>query len=130
MNPQDNEQTELLREILKWIRFTGTKDAKEQLKAALETDQKKTVYQLSDGSRTTKDISKLSGVSTGAISGYWKKWAILGLGERIPVRGGGDRFKRAFDLGDFGIEISEMITQGTAEPEKKEQSELKPEAEK
>jgi len=130
VNPQDNEQTELLREILKWIRFTGMKGVKEQLEAALETDQKKSAYQLSDGNRTRADISEVSGASTGAISGYWKEWAILGLGEKIAVQGGGDRFKRAFDLEDFGIEIPEIKTEGTAQQDKKEQTEQKPEAEK
>lgn len=126
MNPQDNDQTELLKEILKWIRFAGIKGVKEQLEATLETDQKKSVYQLSDGNKTGADINKITGASTGAISGYWKKWVRLGLGEKIAVQGG-DRFKRAFDLEDFGIEVPEIRTKSTPEQDKKEQTEQKPE---
>ena len=127
VNPQDNDQTDLLREILKWIRFAGMKGVKEQLEATLETDQKKSVYQLSDGSKTVADINKITGVSTGAISGYWKKWVRLGLGEKIAVKGG-DRFKQAFDLEDFGIEVPEIRTKSAPEQDKKEQTEQKPEA--
>jgi hypothetical protein len=130
VNPQDNDQTELLKEILKWIRFAGMKGVKEQLESTLETDQKKSVYQLSDGHKTRADISEITGASTGAISGHWKKWAILGLGEKIAVRGGGDRFKRAFDLENFGIEVPEIRTGSTPEQDKKEQTEQKPEVEK
>jgi hypothetical protein len=81
------------------------KEVKAVLISELETDQKKQVYQLSDGSISRAEIVKLTGMSAGAISGYWKKWANLGLGEKLPVSGGGDRFARSFDLGDFAIDI-------------------------
>jgi len=107
MNPQDNEQTELLREILKWTRFAGIKGVKEQLEMTLDTDPKRIVYQLSDGSKTIADVKKITGVSAGAISGYWKKWVMQGLGEKTSVKGG-ERFIRAFDLEDFGISVPEI----------------------
>jgi hypothetical protein len=129
MNPQNEEQIELLKEILKWIKFAGMKGVKDQLEVTLETDQKKSVYQLSDGTKTGTDINKITGASTGAISGYWRKWARLGLGEKIAVKGG-DRFKRAFDLEDFGIEMPEIRPKSTPEQDKKEQTEQKPEVEK
>lgn len=129
MNPQDNDQTELLREILKWIRFAGMKGVKEEFEVALETDQKKSVYQLSDGNKTGADINKITGASTGAISGYWKKWVRLGLGEKIAVQGG-DRFRKAFDLEDFGIEVPEIRLKSTPEQDKKDQTEQKSEVEK
>jgi hypothetical protein len=120
MNSQNDEQTELLKEILKWIKFAGMKGVKDQLEATLETDQKKTVYQLSDGSKTIADINKMTGVSTGSISGYWQKWVKLALGQKIAVKGG-DRFKRSFDLGDFGIKIPEAKVESAKEETNKEQ---------
>jgi len=104
---QNDEQTELLKEILKWIRFAGMKGVKDQLEATLETDQKKIVYQLSDGSRTIAEINRITGVSTGSVSGYWQKWVKLGLGEKIAVKGG-ERFKCSFYLEDLGIEIPDI----------------------
>jgi hypothetical protein len=129
MNPQNDEQTELLKEILKWIKFAGMKGVKDQVEATLETDQKKTVYQLSDGSKTIADINKITGVSAGSISGYWQKWSRLALGQKIAVKGG-DRFKRSFDLEDLGIEMPEAKLRTVPEGNKKEPIEQKPEATK
>jgi hypothetical protein len=126
MNPQNDEQTELLKEILKWIRFAGMKGVKDQLEATLETDQKKIVYQLSDGSKTIADINKITGVSTGSVSGYWQKWVKLALGQKIPVMGG-ERFKRSFDLEDVGIEVPEAKPRTVPEVNKKEPTDQKPE---
>lgn len=113
MNSQENEQTQLLREILKWIKFSGMKGVKEVLLPELDTDEKKWVYQLSDGTRAIAKINKITGVSAGAIFSYWKKWVKLGLGETIAVRRG-DRFVRSFDLEDFGITIPEIKTKNKA----------------
>jgi hypothetical protein len=127
MNPPNDEQTELLKEILKWIKFAGMKGVKDQLEATLGTDQKKTVYQLSDGSKTIAHINKITGVSAGSISGYWQKWTQLALGQRIAVKGG-DRFKRSFDLEDLGIAVSEAKPKTVPEGNKKEPTEQEPEA--
>jgi hypothetical protein len=105
MNQLDNEQTGLLREILKWIRFAGMKEVKGTLLSALDTDQKKIVYQLSDGRKGMVEVAKAAGISsTSTISKYWRSWSILSLGDYVAVKGG-DRFKRAFDLEDLGIEV-------------------------
>jgi hypothetical protein len=127
MNPQSDEQTELLKEILKWIKFAGMKGVKDQLGATLDTDQKKATYQLSDGSKTIADISKITGVSAASISRYWQKWTKLALGQKIAVKGG-DRFKRSFDLEDLGIEVPEATPKTVPEDNKKEPIEQKPEA--
>jgi hypothetical protein len=126
MTHQNDEQIGLLKEILKWIKFAGMKGVKDQLETTLETNQKKIIYQLSDGSKSIADIHEISGISTGAISGYWQKWVRLGLGEKIAVKGG-DRFKRSFDLDDLGIEIPEIKPRPVLERDKKEPLEQKPE---
>lgn len=102
-----SQETELtvLKEILRWVKFSGMKEVKGILSAALDTEQKITVYQLSDGSKGIVDIGKAVGIkSTATIFSYWKQWMKLGLGESIPVPGG-QRFKRSFDLEDFGFEV-------------------------
>lgn len=121
MNPQEDEQTQLLREILKWIKFAGMKEVKEVLVSELDTDQKKQVYQLSDGNKTNAEINKATGASAGAISGYWKKWVKQGLGEKISVKGG-DRFVRAFDLEDFGINVPQVKAEKAKQETEKEPS--------
>lgn len=102
------EQTEILREILKWIRFVGMKEVKGVLNSVVDTDQKRIVYHYSDGTRGTVEVAKLAGIGSNAtIARLWKSWQKLSLGDNIPVKGG-ERFKRSFDLEDFGIEVSPL----------------------
>jgi len=121
MSKEENEQTKLLREILKWIKFSGMKELKNTLLSILDTEQKRLVYHLSDGSRGTVEIAKLARIgSTSTVFDMWQTWLKLGLGESIPVRGG-SRFKRSFDLEDLGIEVPRV-----EETEKKEKQVPKP----
>src|SRR5437870_528410 len=116
MTEEEHEQTRLLREILKWIRFSGMKEVKSTLLSALDTSQKRLIYQLSDGEKGSVEISRAAGVSDWTVRNYWKTWAQMGLVE--PLRAGrGDRFKRAFDLDDFGLLVTKNV--GTEEPKQK-----------
>lgn len=103
---QNDEQTAILKEILKWIRFTAAKEVKNVLGNALDTKQKSLIYHLSDGNRSSAEIGKSAGVSDMTVRRLWATWARLGVVESIKVRGG-DRYKKSFDLEDFGIEIPE-----------------------
>ena len=104
LSSQENEQIRLLREILKWIRFSGMKEVKSVLTNVLNDPQKLVAYQLSDGSKGTIEIGKTTGLSHSMIANYWVGWQKQGLGESIPVKGG-DRFKRSFDLEELGINV-------------------------
>lgn len=126
MSKEENEQTKLLREILKWIKFSAMKEVKNTLVSILDTEPKRLVYHLSDGTRGTVKIIKLAGIgSTSTVFDMWQSWLKLGLGASIPVKGG-SRFKHSFDLEDFGIEIprvkevdkNEKQVVGTSTPEK------------
>jgi len=126
MNTQDNEQTQLLREILKWIKFAGMKEVENVLNSVLDTNQKKLVYQLSDGSKGTVEVGKATGIaSTATISRYWKSWVKLGLGENVSVKGG-ERFKRAFDLEDFGFTLPSIEGEKKLSEKEEEITEDKP----
>jgi len=120
MNSQSQEQTALLREILKWIKFAGMKEVKGVLKSVLDTDQKKIIYQLSDGENSSRWLAKAAGVSDFTVRNYWKAWARIGIVE--PIRAGtGERYKRSFDLEDLGIEVPKLPTvsqekEGPSEP--------------
>ncbi|MGB9960292.1 MAG: hypothetical protein ACPLKQ_07225 [Candidatus Bathyarchaeales archaeon] len=105
---EEKEQTLLLREILKWIRFMGMREVKSTLINTLDTEQKRLVYHLSDGSRGIVEIAMLVGIgSTKTVFDMWREWLRLGLGESISVKGG-SRFKRSFNIEDFGIEVPEI----------------------
>jgi hypothetical protein len=106
MNPDEMDEKQLLREILKWTRFAGMNQVKEVLASELETDTDKLVFQKSDGSHGTVELGDLVGLGKDTIDRMWDSWALWGLGEKIPARGG-TRFKRSFDLEDFGIKVPE-----------------------
>ena len=77
------------------------------LTSVLNEPQKLLAYHLSDGTRSTVDIAKGADIATGTIANYWQAWQRQGLGESVPVKGG-DRFKRSFDLQEFGIDIPSL----------------------
>jgi len=106
LNMAENDQIALLREIVKWLRFAGMKEVKTVLTSALDTEQKKLVYHLSDGGKSSLDIAQQSGVSDFTVRNYWKQWSKLGIVEAIKV-GRGDRYVKTFDLEDFGIDVPE-----------------------
>ena len=113
---QDNEsELSVLKEILKWTRFAGMKEVKAVLTSTLDTEQKKLVYHLSDGDKGSVEIANQSGVSDFTVRNYWKQWSNVGVVEAMRM-GRGDRYKKSFDLGDFGIEIpqAKQIQSGEA----------------
>jgi hypothetical protein len=106
---------ELLSEILKWIRFAGVKEMKAALTSALDTNEKILAYHLSDGKNGSVAIANQSGVSDFTVRTYWKQWSKIGIVEAIKV-GPGDRYKKSFDLEDFGIEIPQAKRASEREP--------------
>lgn len=118
MSDQNNEQTELLREMVKWVRFSGMKQVKEVLTSTLNNEKKIIAYHYSDGKNTSTIISKLSGIAQPTISDLWKEWLSLGLGEAITASGG-SRFKKSFDLKLFGIIVPEIkkLEEKSVEPQ-------------
>jgi len=104
VEPQASEQTQILREILKWIKFSGAKEVKSALLAALDSEQKRLIYSLSDGYRGSLEIAEMSGTSDRTVRRYWELWSRQGIVESLKVRGG-ERYKKSFELEDFGIEV-------------------------
>lgn len=86
------------------------REVKNTLTSILDTDEKRLIYHLSDGSRGVAEIAKLVGIGSTTVFSMWQTWLRLGLGESIPVKGG-SRFKRCFDLEDFGIKVPEIKAQ-------------------
>jgi response regulator of citrate/malate metabolism len=113
---QTNEQTEILKEILKWIKFAGAKEVKNALLTTLDTEQKRLIYHLSDGDHGTQEIGKVVSLSSETIRRYWAMWARQGIVESLRVRGG-ERYKKSFELEDFGIDVPQpKVVPQPAEP--------------
>ncbi|WP_428325780.1 hypothetical protein [Nitrosopumilus sp.] len=101
---ENNEQTEILREILKWVKVSSLSSVKEHLTTILKTDTEKLIYHFSDGNNPTTQVVKMAQSSSQKVSDCWKEWKTQGIGETVEVKGG-VRFKRTFNLEDFGIDI-------------------------
>lgn len=100
----EKTQTEILGEILKWIKVTSFNEVKDVLNSILDTNSKKLIYQLSDGKITSTEIITKAKVSSATITKYWQEWEKAGIGDSKSVRGG-IRFIRSFDLSSFGINV-------------------------
>ena len=100
----EEEIIRILKEILKWTRFSALKEVAIVLNTTLNTDSKILIYHYSNGELGTIEIGKLAKVNEKTVRNYWSSWARLGIVESFRVRGG-DRYKKSFDLEDFGIKI-------------------------
>ena len=113
----NDEQTEILREILKLTKVTSFKQVKDVLNSILDTDTKKMVYQLSDGKIGSTEVIKKGKSSAEFVSKYWNQWPKLGLGESVSAKGG-KRFKRSFDLENFDLLPKQMKKQKKSKEKK------------
>jgi hypothetical protein len=92
-----------IQELVKWNKVTSHAQVGEILNQQVHTIGQKIVYANSDGIKSTKELSELSGIDSGNISRDWKQWAQVGIVEQVPARGG-SRGKSLFSLEEFGIE--------------------------
>jgi len=107
------QMIELLQEMLKWIKFAGAREVRTVLMNILDTEQKRLIYHLSDGERGSVEIGKAANVSDRTVRRYWDSWARLGIVEPLGVRGG-VRYKKSFELEDFGFTVPQIKTNTTA----------------
>ncbi len=107
MSSQMDELIGIMREMLKWTKFAGAKEVKGILTVALDSNQKRLIYHLSDGNNGSVEIAKAANISDRTVRRHWETWARQGIVESLKVRGG-ERYKKSFELEDFGITIPEV----------------------
>lgn len=110
-----DEIATLLKELVKWSKFSGKQHLKKLLEDSLRKDAEKIVYEYSDGERSARDLEKLSGVSRTSVTNYWKKWVKLGIVEESKKFTG--RMQHICSLEEVGIEIPSLTQPTTIEPE-------------
>jgi hypothetical protein len=94
----------LLEQILRWTKTGAIVQLKPSIQEALQSDEAKLVYEYSDGEKSTREISKLAGVSHATVANYWEKWSELGIVEPTEKYEGG-RFRRLCSLRELGIAL-------------------------
>ena len=105
---ENNEVVNLLKEILKWTKFQAWGNVKTVLNNVLNDDIKKVIYHQSDGKISSRKIAELVPVSYSKIVSFWNEWSKSNIVEPISVKGGGSRFKKMFELEDFGIKVPKL----------------------
>ena len=111
---KERTMEEMFSEFLMIYKFINHSQIVETLRNELDDDasNKKKIYELSDGARSTRDIQKIVAISPPTITAYWKQWALSGIVIRTEKKG---RFKAVFDLKEYGLSVLDGIEQGDEE---------------
>ena len=104
---QFNEMISLLKELVKWTKFQAWGKVKDVLISVLNDDEKKKIYHLSNGELSSRNIADKVSTSRSTIIKYWNDWAKLNIVDPISVQRG-NRYKKMFNLEDFGITIPKI----------------------
>ncbi len=109
-----------LSELLKWSRFAGMQQLRNILAQNLKTDTEMLAYELSDGSRGTREVAKHAGIgSNSTVAAYWKKWSKIGIVE--PSKKFPGRYQRICSLEEVGLTAPELPQQSQqVQPESEE----------
>lgn len=84
-----------------WLRIIGLQTIKDLIKQEIKSKQDKSIFELSDGQRSTRKIAETVGSSHVKVVAKWNKWASIGL--VMPSEHYKGRYKKIVTLGDLGI---------------------------
>jgi len=99
----DDAQTELLREAVRWLRFQSIDKAKAAVAQFLDTDEKKVAFEMANGATTATAAAAKIGVTSMTIGNWWGAWFSVGI---MAERDG--FYKKLFSLSDLGIAVPSM----------------------
>lgn len=97
-----------LSEIRFWLKLSGLPLLQRLITEYLKSDEEKSVYDLSDGLRSTRDIVTELGkngisITHTTVANMWKRWATVGIVE--PSKKYRGRFARVKSLESLGIDV-------------------------
>ena len=97
-----------LKEQTKWLRFLALPGLKETIERNITSKDQKRIYELSDGTNSTNQISHLLKsegfkVSHMTVYNYWKRWYAVGIVDQSEKYIG--RYKQVFDLNDLNLQF-------------------------
>lgn len=88
------------KEFLQIYKLVNRQKIIDFLKAEIQNNKKKKVYELSDGILSARSIGKRAGVSHVSVTIYWKQWIKSGIVEETDTEG---RYKAIFSLDNYGL---------------------------
>lgn len=118
------EIASILKELLKWSRFAGMQQLRNVLGQSLKTETEMLIYELSDGTRGTREVAASAGVGSNAtVAAYWKKWSKVGIVEPTPAFHG--RYQRICSLEEVGLSVPAIPQASQVAPEQIKETEVK-----
>ena len=99
----DDRTNEILKEILKWEELQGKKLLIDLIPELLDGDEKKRVFEMTDGKNSQSAIASRIKVAGGTVSNWWNIWHSYGI--LIKEK---NRYKKIISLKEIGISISEL----------------------
>jgi len=96
-------------ELIKWTKLIAKPRIRELINQNLESELEFAIYELSDGLKSTRDISTILSrkVSHTAVSNNWQKWRKLGILEPSTKYKG--RYGKICSLEELGITTPPML---------------------
>jgi hypothetical protein len=92
------EEKEILEEILKWERLKGIQILRHLLLELLDTDEKKILYEMTNGENGVKEIRAKAKIAAGKISKLWNTWYANGILEKE-----GQKYRKIISLKEIDL---------------------------
>lgn len=118
------ETDDILRDIRRWVKIIGIQEAKSVMDDALsaenseDQEELRTIYHLSDGEHSTRDITEHVAVGRNTVNRRQKSWAKMGLLEKEHSYA---PYEHIISLEEAGLGVPE-ISEPEEESEKTEGS--------
>jgi len=100
---EDNEQIRLLQKLATYTKLANYESIRSRLIKILNSDDKKRVFEATDGKNSVRDIQSATGVTKDTVSDWWNEWQKEGIVEESKETRG--RRRKALSLSDFGIKV-------------------------
>lgn len=103
LQKEANNNTHLLQKLVIYAKLANYDNIRNRLIAILNSDDKKRVFEATDGRSSVRDIQSKTGVYKDTISDWWNEWQKEGIVEESKEARG--RRRKLLPLSDFGIEV-------------------------
>lgn len=97
-----------MQEAARWLRFLGMQEAREIIDDALtvennadKEENKRRVYELTDGENSKRAIARMTGVPRGTVGSWHRQWAQLGIVNKDGAR---DPYEHLISLKALGLD--------------------------
>lgn len=100
---EGDDFTALVHKLIIYTKLANYENIRNRLITIVDSEDKKRVFEATNGNNSTRQIESITGVSKDTVSNWWNEWQKEGVVEEIEETRG--RRRKLLSLADFGIEI-------------------------